>query len=320
MKTLPTVVITAPFDSKIVAELEGHCTVILATPFEQSMSLAHSDHQRYLPKANIVVAELDVIDEDALALAPQLSLVISCRAMPVNVDLEACENHGVTVKTTPARNADATADGAFGLLLSTLRRVGKSEAWMREHQWSSEDVYYPYREFRGPVLNRRTLGIIGGGAVGRRMASRAQGFGMDVLIYDPFVSQEHIGDLGRLVELKELMESADIVTVHAPLMDATRNLIGAPELALMKPSAFFINAGRAHIVEQQALRDVLESRSIAGAGLDVFWEEPLPLDHWLLRLDNVTLTPHIAGASDDVVSEHSRMAVAHIQEWLKAKA
>jgi len=139
---------------------------------------------------------------------------------------------------------------------------------------------------------------------------------MEVVIYDPFVSQEQLGDLGRIVDLPELMSSSDVISIHAPLIDATRNLIGARELALLKSTAFLINAGRAHIVNEAALREVLEDGRIAGAGLDVFWEEPLTNDHWLLRLESVTLTPHIAGASDDVVLEHSRQALDHIHEWL----
>jgi len=320
MNNLPIVLITAPFDPKIAQELEGLCNVILAEPFETSMSLADTSHRQYLATADVIVAELDVIDDSVLSLATRLSVVIACRSMPVNVDLAACKVRGVEVKTTPARNADVTADGAFGLLLNTLRRIGLSETWMRNHEWSSEDVYYPYREFRGPVLNRKTMGIVGGGAVGRRMASRATGFGMEVFIYDPFVSQEELGDLGRIVDLSELMSSSDVISIHAPLIDATRNLIGARELALMKPTAFLINAGRAHVVNEEALREVLESERIAGAGLDVFWEEPLPNDHWLLRLESVTVTPHIAGASDDVVSEHSRMALEHILDWVASKS
>jgi phosphoglycerate dehydrogenase-like enzyme len=320
MNNLPTVLITAPFDPKVAHELQGICNVILANPLETSMSLADTSHRQYLANADVIVAELDVIDDAVLSLATRLSVVIACRSMPVNVDLAACKVRGVEVKTTPARNADVTADGAFGLLLNALRQIGRSETWMRNHKWSSEDVYYPYREFRGPVLNRKTMGIVGGGAVGRRMASRARGFGMEVFIYDPFVSQEELGDLGRIVDLSELMSSSDVISIHAPLIDATRNLIGARELALMKPTAFLINAGRAHVVNEEALREVLESERIAGAGLDVFWEEPLPNDHWLLRLESVTVTPHIAGASDDVVSEHSRMALEHILDWIASKS
>ena len=133
------------------------------------------------------------------------------------------------------------------------------------------------------------------------------------------ITQADIDGLGTLVDLPELMVQSDIVTVHAPLVDQTRGLIGAKELALLKADAFVINAGRAAIIDEQAMRDVLVDDRIQGAGFDVFWEEPLPSDHWLFGLDNVTMTPHIAGASDDVVAEHTRIAVGHIREWLASK-
>ena len=316
MTHLPKVLVTAAFDAGIAAGLDGLCEVVLVTPGEDAVSIAGGPHRDHLASAEVIVSEIDLVDQATIDAAPDLALVVSCRAMPVNVDRDACEARGITVATTPARNADVTADGAFGLLLDTVRQLSRSEAWMRAKNWSVDDVFWPYREFRGPVLKDRVLGILGGGAIGRRMARRAAGFDMQVLIYDPFLQQSDVEGLGTLVDLPELMSRSDIVTVHAPLMDQTRGLIGRDELALLKPNAFVINAGRAAIIDEEAMREVLESKRIAGAGFDVFWEEPLPADHWLFDLDNVTMTPHIAGASDDVVSEHSRIAVAHIRDWL----
>lgn len=319
MTTLPTVLVTGPFSTEVARELDGLCEVVLVDPVDDAISIAQGPHRDHLAQARVIVSEIDLVDGHTLDATPHLELVVSCRAMPVNVDLDACAARGVAVKTTPARNADVTADGAFGLLLATVRQLSRSEVWFRQGHWSTDDVYWPYREFRGPVLKNRVLGVVGGGAIGRRMARRAAGFEMEVVIYDPFLSQSDVDGLGRLVDLKELMEMSDIVTVHAPLMDQTRGLIGRDELALLKPDAFVINAGRAAIIDEQAIREVLEGHRIAGAGFDVFWEEPLPGDHWLFDLDNVTMTPHIAGASDDVVVEHSRIAVGHIRQWLDSR-
>lgn len=319
MSSLPTVLVTAPFDLDVATQLEGLCTLVVGDPAEDAVSIADGPHRETLSSVHVIVSEIDRIDEATLNLAPHLELVVSCRAMPVNVDKDACEARGVAVATTPARNADVTADGAFGLLLDTVRQLSRSEAWFRQGHWSTEDVFWPYREFRGPVLKNRVLGIVGGGAIGRRMARRAAGFEMQVLIYDPFLTQDDVEGLGTLVDLPELMSHSDIVTVHAPLMDQTRGLIGAKELALLKAHAFVINAGRAAIIDEQAMRDVLVEGRIQGAGFDVFWDEPLPSDHWLFGLDNVTMTPHIAGASDDVVAEHTRIAVGHIRHWLATK-
>jgi phosphoglycerate dehydrogenase-like enzyme len=320
MSARPTVVITAPFDAEVAASLEKHCEVVMRPPLENGVSLAESEHRDSVVDADVLITEIDLVDQATLDLAPRLDMVVSCRAMPVNVDMAACEARGVAVKTTPGRNADVTADFAFGLLLSTVRKVSASEAWLRTGSWSMADQYYPYREFRGMMLKGRTLGIVGGGAIGRRMAERARGFGMNILIFDPFLTQDQLGELGVLADLPELMAASDIVTVHAPLMESTIGLISAEMISLMKPTAFLINAGRAAIVDRDALISALGNGAILGAGMDVYWDEPPAPDDVLFSLPNVTLTPHVAGASDDVVSEHSRLAADHVMQWVQQKA
>jgi phosphoglycerate dehydrogenase-like enzyme len=310
------VLVTAPFDSQIAKTLEKDFDMVLCEPMDEAKSLTEHPQRDHLSETQVLVAELDLVDSATLDLAPNLKVVISCRAAPVNVDLAECEARGIKVFTTPARNADVTADLAFGLLLATVRQLSRSEIWFRKMQWTEADTFYPYREFRGFALNGRVLGIVGGGAIGRRMANRARGFGMSCLIYDPFLTQEQLGEIGKLSSLEEIMRQSDVVTIHAPLMDSTKGLIGAKELALMKPTAFLINAGRAAIIDEAALMEALKNKKIAGAGFDVFWKEPVPLDHPVFSLDNVTMTPHIAGASDDVVLEHSKIAAGHLVSWL----
>lgn len=319
MSTRPTLLITAPFDAEVASSLSEHCEVIIRPPLEHGVSLAESEHRDALANAEVLITEIDLVDQATLDAAPHLTMVVSCRAMPVNVDLAACEARGVEVKTTPGRNADVTADFAFGLLLSTVRKVSASEAWLRTGVWNTDDQYYPYREFRGMMLKGRTLGIVGGGAIGRRMAERARGFGMERVVYDPFVTPEQLGDLGVLTDLPKLMATADIVTVHAPLMDSTIGLISDEMIRLMKPTAFLINAGRAAIVDREALVSALTEGRIQGAGMDVYWDEPPQPNDVLFQLPNVTLTPHVAGASDDVVLEHSRLAADHVTAWVAAR-
>lgn len=319
MLTRPTLVITAPFDSDVAAGLSDHCEVVIRPPLDHGVSMAESDHRDYLAIAQILITEIDMVDQASLDVAQSLEMVVSCRAMPVNVDTAACEAKGVVVKTTPGRNADVTADFAFGLLLSTVRQVSASEAWMRAGEWSVADQYFPYREFRGMMLKGRTLGIVGGGAIGRRMAERARGFGMERVIYDPFLTQDQLGDLGVLADLPELMAASDIVTVHAPLMDSTIGLISDEMIRLMKTTSFLINAGRAAIVDRDGLLSALAEGRIQGAGMDVYWDEPPQPDDVLFSLPNVTLTPHVAGASDDVVTEHSKLAADHVRQWLSQR-
>lgn len=312
----PSLLITAPFDSGVADSLADAFDVTLVEPTMDGASLADRGIDAQLAAADVVVAELDVIDERALSAAPSLKAVVSCRAKPANVDLDACTARGIPVFTTPGRNAEVTADLSFALLLATVRKVSESERWLRAGNWSEDDVFEPYEKFRSIGLGGRTLGILGGGAIGRRMVTRARGFGMTVKVYDPFLPADAFGDQASVVSLEEALSTSDIVTVHVPLMPETEGLLGERELALLRPDSFLINAGRAAIIDEQALMTVLRERRIAGAGFDVFYQEPLPSDHELFTFDNVTMTPHIAGASDDVIAEHSRIAERALRAWL----
>lgn len=311
----PQVLVTAPFDQDIAESMRPHFDLQLIEPSMSGTSLADRGLTPELATAEVIIAELDLVDEATLAAAPNLRAVVSCRAKPVNVDLDACTARGIPVITTPGRNAEVTADLSFALLLSTVRQVSASERWLREGNWSNTDVFEPYERFRSIGLGGRTLGILGGGAIGRRMLRRALGFGMKVKVYDPFLPEDAFAPDAVVVSLEEVMSTSDVVTVHVPLMPDTEGLIGAKELAMMKPEAFLINAGRAAIIDEEALMDVLRNRRIAGAGFDVYYQEPLPADAELFTLDNVTMTPHIAGASDDVITEHSRIAAEALQAW-----
>ncbi|MFF0450632.1 NAD(P)-dependent oxidoreductase [Streptomyces sp. NPDC004609] len=307
--------ITAPFDPVAAARLADLFDVEIVEPSMEGATLARPGITDRLAVADAVVCEVDQVDQAALDAAPALKLVVTCRASPVNVDLPACTRRGIPVATTPARNAEITADLAFTLILSTVRHTGASERWMRAGNWCADDVFEPYARFRGIGLGGRTLGIVGGGAIGRRVMRRALAFGMKVLVYDPFLEPGALGDDADIVGLDDLMRRSDVVTVHVPLNDSTVGLIGAPQIALMRSGAYFVNAGRAAVVEEEALMAALREKRIAGAGLDVFWTEPPPADSELFRLDNVTLTPHIGGASDDVVTEHSRIAERALRAW-----
>jgi phosphoglycerate dehydrogenase-like enzyme len=177
------------------------------------------------------------------------------------------------------------------------------------------DGELPYLHFRGPELEGRTIGLVGYGAVGREVARRAAGgFGMRVLVFDPYVAEP--GPPAEAASLERLLEVSDVVSLHCPLTPDTTGLIGERRLALMGPHAVLVNTAKAPVVEEAALVTALAERRIAGAALDVFWTEPLPRDHPLLGLDNVTLTPHLAGAADDVVTHHSEMIVADVERVL----
>lgn len=262
--------------------------------------------------AEILICELERVDEVVLAAAPGLRLVASCRGDPTNVDLAAAEARGVVVLATPGRNAISVADFTVGLLLTHVRCIALAEAQLRERGWMT-DGDLPYFHFRGPELDGRIFGLVGFGAIGRLVAERVRGFGMSVLVFDPFVKQAPVGV--EIVTLDELLERSDVVSLHCPLTPETQGLIGARELALMRPDAILVNSARAAIVDEAALLEALREHRIGGAALDVFWDEPLAPDHPIRELDNVTITPHIAGAADDVKRHHARMILDDIARW-----
>jgi phosphoglycerate dehydrogenase-like enzyme len=265
-----------------------------------------------LEGAEVLICELERVGADVLDAAPSVRLVASCRGNPTNVDLDAAATRGIAVLATPGRNAISVADFTLGLLLDHGRRIGRSERQLREHGWMTEGDL-PYFHFRGPELDGRTLGLVGLGAIGRLVADRARGFGMAVVAFDPFVVAAPRGV--ALVALDELLVRSDVISIHCPLTPETRGLIGERELGLMRSGAILVNTARAAVVEEAALLAALRSHAIAGAALDVFWVEPLAPDHPILALDNVTITPHVAGAADDVMRHHARMILDDIARW-----
>jgi D-3-phosphoglycerate dehydrogenase len=173
-------------------------------------------------------------------------------------------------------------------MIALVRHTHDADRAVKANRWSD------YLKFLGTELAGKTLGIIGMGNIGARLALRARAFEMDLLVYDPYIPESHVTALGgEWVSLNELLAAADIVTIHCPLNRETRGMVGAKELALMKRSAFLINAARGGIVEEKALYEALQQKKITGAALDVIAEEPPAKDHPLFKLDNVLWTPHV---------------------------
>lgn len=266
-----------------------------------------------LADAELLICEVERVDDAVLSARPELRLVAACRGAPTNVDLGAATRHSVLVLHTPGRNAASVADFTIGLLLACARGIARSEAHLRQNGWSI-DGEIPYFHFRGPELQGRVLGLVGFGAVAREVARRAsRGFDMHVLAFDPWVHD--VPPPYEQTSLHDLLHRSDFVSLHVPLTTETTGMLGRQELAMLSPRAYLLNTARAAVVDEGALRDGLESNAIAGAALDVFWEEPLPRDHWLLRVPNVLITPHVAGAADDVSRHQARMVLDDIERW-----
>jgi phosphoglycerate dehydrogenase-like enzyme len=256
--------------------------------------------------AALVLTEIEVLDAEALDRLPDLRLVGTARGGPVNVDREACAARGIPVLFTPGRNADSVADFVVGTLLSLVRGIDASSRHLRDTGWDV-DGELPYLHFRGPELSRLTVGVVGNGAIGTRVTQRLrEGFGTTVVVHDP------VQGLGPA--LPELAEQVDVLTLHCPRVPETRGLVDAALLARLG-AGWVVNTAGGGIVDEDALCDALDAGRVRGAALDCFATEPLPRDSRLLRTPGLLLTPHLAGAADDVVTHHTQQLCDGVERW-----
>jgi phosphoglycerate dehydrogenase-like enzyme len=238
---------------------------------------------------------------------PKLELLVSTGPRNRAIDLDAARKAGVVVCGTRAVGT-GTVELTWGLIIALTRNIAREDAAVRGGQWQIS---------LGPELGGRTIGIVGLGRVGARVAEIAAAFGMSAIAWSENLTAERAAAVGaRLVGKDELFETADIVTLHVVLSERTRGLVGARELALMKPSAYLVNTARGPIVDEQALVSALDSGSIAGAALDVFDEEPLPLEHPLRALPNTVVTPHIGYVARDAYEAFYGDALEDVEAFL----
>lgn len=246
--------------------------------------------------ATIVICEGDRVGPATLDLKP--AVIGATRGDPTNVDVAAATERGVPVLHAPGRNADAVAELTVGLLFATARHIVAADDDVRAGE-TYRDGTIPYQRFRGWELNGRTAGLVGYGAIGRALAWRLEGLGMRVIAYDPYAAE-------ATHSLDDLLAESDVVSMHAPVTPDTMKMIGDKQFAQMKEGAIFLNAARAALHDVDALVDALQSGHLAGAGLDHFDGEVLSPDSPLAKLPNVTLTPHIGGASYNVEANHAQ--------------
>jgi D-3-phosphoglycerate dehydrogenase / 2-oxoglutarate reductase len=265
------------------------------------------------PDAEMMLGQYVPVSAEGMEAAPNLRLVGIARGGTENVDVAAASTRGILVVNVQGRNAEAVADFTVGLLLCEARNIARAHAALKSGVWRKEFS----NSAHVPELRGKTIGIVGFGAIGRLVAKKLSGFDVRLLVYDPFIPDDAIVHAGARPATKhELFAQADFVTLHARLTDDSRRLVGLPELSLMKPTAYLINTARAGLVDTDALVTVLRNRSIAGAGLDVFDAEPIPKEHPLLDLDNVTLTPHLAFATREALTRSPELLVAEVDRIL----
>jgi len=258
----------------------------------------------------IVVVQFAPISRAFVESADALKVISILRSGAENVAVDFATERGVTIMNTPGRNARAVAECTMGMILSEIRNIARAHAELKSGKWR--------RSFANsdgiPELCDRTVGLVGYGAVGRLVAGYLDAFGSRIA-FDPYFEGDP--SPAELVDLETLLKLSDVVSIHARLTDETHHLIGAEQIALMKPAAVLVNTARSGLLDEDALINALSERRITGAALDVFDTEPLPRGHALLKLDNVTITPHLAGSTIDAFRNSPKLAAGHLVRMLK---
>ena len=283
-----------------------------------------------LSDVEVAIIEFESITDEVINSAKKLKIIAACRNEPAaNTDIDAATARSIPVLFTPGRNAVAVAEYTLGLMISIARSIPTTHHLLRytdeltsvsysdkagdrkgiTSEWSL-DPTAPFQRFQGEELMGKTVGLVGAGFIGQEIAKRVIALGMQVIAFDPYAKADHLAKLSiKSVELDQLAKMSDFVVMAAKVTSESTGLFSAKYFDLMKGSAYFINTARAALVDYEGLLKVLKSGAIAGAALDVYPTEPLPGDSPFSKLTNVVLSPHLAGATREVVEHHSKMVV-----------
>ncbi len=285
------------------------------SPHEVAAPILSAAHVYQVGAARDELARHFHVDADLLRRAPKLLIVSSNGAGYDPVDVEACTAAGVLVVNQSGGNAQSVAEHALGMLLTLSKRIIEADRALRRDRDVNRNALI------GNEAQGKTIGIVGLGNVGRRIAELCKGLlHIKVIAYDPYLSAEEMAVRGgEKVELDDLLRRSDFVSISCPLNKDNRGMIGAREFALMQPHAFFITTARGFIHDEKALVDALRDRRIAGAGLDVWAKEPPPPDHPLLQFDNVLASPHTAGVTREARMNMGKIAAEQILDALDGK-
>lgn len=332
--------LTAEFDMEYLPQLESLCEVTVAGWGKEHRKLSEDELIDLLQGQDILITSYDPVTEKVIRSSNSLRLIMCTRSNPVNIDVPAASRRGIPVVYTPGRNSDSTAEFTIAMMLNIARQIPMAYKSLKDGKYLAkggvkcnkayvlgEDVTWalgeesPYVVFKGVQLKGKRLGVIGYGRIGQKVAAIARALGMYIYVYDPYMPAVFIDDnTTKKVSLQTLLTESDFVTCHVKVTKETKGLIGREELKLMKPTAFFINTSRGAVVDEEALIEALRNRKIRGAALDVFESEPLDPDHpFVKELDNVVITPHLAGATYDVLTIHTKMILDELARFMNGQ-
>ena len=293
--------------------LKAHCKTVDINPQDRVLTRAELI-QSVRERDGVLCLLTDTVDDEILAAANKARIFANHAVGYNNIDIEAATERRIMVTNTPGVLTETTADLTWALILSVARRIVECDRFTRTGKFQGWGPLL----MLGSEVHGKVLGIVGAGRIGTAVAKRAVGFGMTVLYNDTISNTEMVAMGAEWVDLETLLNQSDYVTLHVPLADETRHLIGAPELSMMKTSAFLINTCRGPVVDEEALTSSLRTREIAGAGLDVYEDEP-KINTGLTDLDNVVLLPHIGSGTVEARTKMATMAAENLIAGLKGE-
>lgn len=262
----------------------------------------------------VCITQMAPITRKVLDAAPDLELVCVSRGGPVNVNLAAATERGVAVCSAPGRNAAATAEHTLAMILAAIRRIAPTHQDLVNGVWRGD--YYRY-ESVGPELGGSTVGLVGFGAIGSRVARMLRALGAHVLVHDPYVTEDQLSGIAESTSLDDLLSRSRIVSLHARVTPETTGMIGSAQLAAMPSGSVIVNCARGALLDYDAVCDALDTGHLFGAAFDVFPQEPIPAGSRLLSTPNIVMTPHLAGASRETAANAASIVAGEVGRYLR---
>lgn len=303
----PFIIVPDGFDKSLFEELKK----IDSLEVHPTNKVSQDELKTLLPRVNgLIIRSATTVNAELLALAPNLKIVIRAGEGTDNIDKKLCAEKGVKVANTPGANNNSAAEHAIALMMSVLRNTATADKTMKDGKWEKNSL-------TGLELWKKKVGIVGFGRIGQIVAKRISGFEPEVLFFDPVLEKSDMPHCKKAQSLEEIFKTCDIISIHTPLLPATKGMITRDLMGMMKQEAILVNAARGGIVDEEALYDLLKEKKFRGAGFDVFATEPLPVPNKLLELTNLTVSPHLGASTEEAQFRVGEMAVFQIKEFFE---
>jgi D-3-phosphoglycerate dehydrogenase len=305
MSSKPFILVCDGMDASIFSQLQA----VQGLEVHSKAKCSQDEIKELLPKVSgMIIRSATKPNKELIDAAPNLKYIIRAGEGTDNIDKVYCAEKNVKVSNTPGANNNSAAEHALALMMTVLRKTSWADSSMKDGKWNKA-------AFTGNEVTNKTIGIMGFGRIGQLLCKRLQGFEPNVIFFDPFLKDSPFDYAKKVDTLEELFSKSDIISIHTPLLDATRGSVSTKLLGLMQEHAIIVNAARGGIVDEEALYEVLKAGKIKGAGCDVFAAEPLNDESKLRNLENIVLTPHLGGSTEEAQFRVGEMALHQMKEF-----